>query len=302
MKKLRIAIVGCRKMGCRHLKVLRENFADQVEIAGILNSTAERTRQKAEELGVPAFSSLEEITPDTVDGIIIATPATTHCKIGCTLLARGIPCLIEKPLGTNEIECRNLIAAAETGKTTLFTGHTENYNPAVIKLKQILNSPVKKIEAIRVSQNASPKNVSVIQELMIHDLAIVNSFITTPLIEAKVSKKEIYRWDENARVIMKFSDGASVDVEGIIHPDAPAARLMKITDKDENCYQIRFLERSLSCNGKEICRGGDSLANELGNFIGILQGEQPVAISATEALKNVLLCNELEKHIAENPH
>jgi len=100
MRKLRMAIIGCRNMGQKHLRTLQEYFADQVEVVGILNSSLESTKACAVKLDVPYFTNIEEINKNKVDAVIVATPGITHAKIGEKLLLRGISCLIEKPMAT----------------------------------------------------------------------------------------------------------------------------------------------------------------------------------------------------------
>ena len=130
MDKLRIAVVGCNNMGKKHVAVLRGHFADRVEIAGILNSSVESSARVAAELNVPYFKNLDDIDRKTADAVIVATPGVTHAEIGAALLARGLPCLIEKPLATTPSGCEKLIAAAGEGQTFILPGHSENYNSA----------------------------------------------------------------------------------------------------------------------------------------------------------------------------
>ena len=69
MDKLRIAVVGCKNMGKKHVAVLRGHFADRVEIAGILNSSAESSARVAAELNVPYFKNLDDIDRETADAV-----------------------------------------------------------------------------------------------------------------------------------------------------------------------------------------------------------------------------------------
>lgn len=291
MKKLRIAIVGCNNMGSKHCNILRENFGDEVEIAGILNRHT--TAEKAAELGVHGFNNLDEINKDDVDAVIIATPAQAHLQTTLDLLRKGIPCLLEKPMAVNDEECQKIIQAANETKTPILVGHTENYNPAVIALKKDLSNPVTKIKALRVSNNtAAEHKVTVIPELMIHDLAIVSSLLPEKPKKINVSRKPQYSWTEHAKVNLSYS-GADVELEAAII-DIPADRYMEITDSKDNLYRIGFRERRLSKNGQILCEGGNSLVNEQRNFINMAKGLEAPFVSLEEARQNLNLCTQIE--------
>lgn len=294
MKKIRVAIVGCKNMGSKHVKCLLDKFSDDVKIAGILNSTPQSSAAKAEELGVPYFEKFADINKRRVDAVIIATPAETHYEIADYFVGRGFPCLIEKPFAANEEECLELMKLAAAKGVPLLVGHTENYNPAVMRLrKELSGRRVMSIAAIRTSANPGIKQTHVISELMIHDLAIVNSLLGGDFETALITKSENYRWDEHAVVEMRYWNKAIVRLEAV-RADVPIERRMRIIDNGQNIWQIDFPERRLLKNDELITEGGDSLANELGNFIGTLRGEQEPLVSLEEAFENVRLCRMLE--------
>lgn len=298
MGKIKIAIIGVKNMGKKHLKVLQNYFADEVEIAGIVNSTPESSQARAEELGVPYFKTLSEITKDNVDGVIICTPATTHLAVGREILQKGIPCLIEKPLATTQKECQELIDIAAQNNVVLMVGHNTNYDSSVIMLKELAQKPIKSIEGIRTSRyvNEGKKDVSVIQELMIHDLGIMNELISAPMTNVKVSKQPQYDWKENALLEIDFADGAHVKLEGLI-ADKDVQRTMKVVDANEDVYELAFLESALFKNGQMLRIGGNMLKNELANFIAVLKGSEQPFVTGEEGLKNVATCIELEKYL-----
>ena len=295
MKKIRIAVVGCKNMGSKHIKCLHENYAEDVTIAGILNSTPQSSAAKAKELDVPYFEKPADINKRRADAVIIATPAENHYDAATYFIKKGIPCLIEKPFASTEEECLELIKLAEAKNVPLLVGHTENYNPAVMRLKELLNGHrVLSIAGIRTSANPGIKQTHVISELMIHDLAIVNSLLGNDFETAIVHKKDQYRWDEHSIVEMRYWNKAIVRLEAI-RADVPIERHMRIIDDKQNIYQINFPERRLLKNNELITEGGDNLRNELGNFIGMLRGTENPLISPEEAKENVGLCNQLEK-------
>lgn len=299
MAKLRIAIVGCNNMGRKHLTLLREYFADEVEIAGILNSTAESSARKAAELDVPYFSSLDEIILQYVDAAIISTPGITHAEIGEKLLSRGIPCLMEKPLAHTLDGCEKMIAAAKAGGVDIIAGHTENYNPAFIRLKQELKAPVKRISGIRTSANSgNSTGITAVQELMIHDLAIIHSLLGDKVKTAAIHKNPKYSWENHAVAEMTYDNGAEVRIEALREFEHPIERQMEIEDVDGNLFNIGFRERRVSKNGTVLTdNDGNSLVNELRNFINTVKGMEKPLVNAYEATDILKLCLHLEKEI-----
>jgi len=298
MGKLKIAIIGCKNMGQKHLKTLREDFADIVEVVGILNSTPETSAQRAAELNVPYFTNIDEINKENVDAAIVSTPGPSHANIGEKLLLRGIPCLIEKPMATTLNGCDKLIFAAKKGKSMIAVGHVENYNPAVIRLKEELKAPVIHISGIRTSRNSANKTgISAVQELMIHDLAIVYSLLGNDLESSQLNKRQDLSWENHAIVEMKYKNGATVELEAL-REDCEIERFMDITDAEGNNFHIDFMTCQLLKNGQVLTSGGKSLKNELADFIGCVKNETSPMVGMYEAKDIVGLCLDLEKGMA----
>ena len=299
MTKIRLAIIGCRNMGSKHLAVLRENFSEEIEIAGIMNSTPESSRHRAGELGVPFFSCLDEISPDTVDAAIIATPALNHADIAEILLRRGIPCLVEKPLATTLADCDRLIAAAEESGVLLLAGHTENYNPAVTRLRAELTAPLKSIHALRTSRNAeNMTGITAVQELMIHDLAIVYSLLGDTPEGVEIHKSPDRSWENHAVVRLNYPSGTVVELEAL-REAVPVQRFMNLEDVKGNRFHIDFLARSLSKNGTVLIQGGQNLVEEHRHFISCLKGQSSPLTGAREAMAILALCLMAEAQIPQ---
>ena len=298
MNKIRIAIIGCNNMGQKHLKCLRENFVDDAEIVGILNSSPESSARRAAELNVPYFKDISEINKDKVDAAIISTPGSTHAEIGEILLLRSIPCLIEKPLATTLNGCEKLISAANSGDGLIVTGHIENYNPAVVRLKGELHSPVVNINGIRTSRNSANKTgISAVQELMIHDLAIVYSLLGCDLMTSTIGKRPDLSWENHAEVVMKYKNGASVKLEAL-RDNREVERYMDISDAMGNTFHIDFMQCRLLKNGKILTEGGNSLQNELDDFIHCVRNRTAPLVSMHEATDILRLCLRLEKEMS----
>ncbi|MFI3242608.1 MAG: Gfo/Idh/MocA family oxidoreductase [Alphaproteobacteria bacterium] len=295
MTKKRIAIIGCKNMGRKHLDVLRRCFGDDVEISGIINSNPESSKIAAEELGVPFFEDISQISKDNTDAVIISSPAQCHLEQTLAILGKNIPCLVEKPMAMNEAECDALIKAEANSEAFVMVGHTENYNPAVVELKKHLKNEIFSIKGLRCSPNViRERTTNVIPELMIHDLAIISDLIKSNVKSSKVKKNNKFNWTQNAVVNIEYQNGAKVEIEGLID-HGRREKFMKIEDCKNNKFHIDFVNKTLNINGKEIAVAGESLKEELGAFLNRIDNPSQEITTAKEGKKNVLICSKLEE-------
>ena len=170
MSKIRAAVVGAGSFGRHHLRILSQS--PNAELAGVVDSDAQRASAAASQYGCPAYPSLADLA-GKVDAAVIAVPTSAHADTGCALLESGIDILVEKPIASDVASGRRLVeTAARTGRI-LQVGHLERLNPAITALKKIVTLPLF-FEIHRLSL-FSPRSldVDVVLDLMIHDLDIV---------------------------------------------------------------------------------------------------------------------------------
>jgi predicted dehydrogenase len=105
---------------------------DAAELVAVCDARAARARAVAEEFGVPrAYSDLDALlAEEPLDGVIIATPHTTHYALAGAALAAGVHVFVEKPLTVRAVEAWDLVAAAEAAGRHLVVGYTYQYTPA----------------------------------------------------------------------------------------------------------------------------------------------------------------------------
>lgn len=117
------------------------------------------------------------LADDEVDAVLIATPISTHYALGMSALMAGKHVFIEKPLAANIRDAEALVDAADARGLTLMVGHTFEYSPPVVKIKEILDSgelgEIYFITSSRVNLGLHQKDVSVIWDLAPHDFSIL---------------------------------------------------------------------------------------------------------------------------------
>jgi predicted dehydrogenase len=114
---------------------------------------------------------------DSVDAVVVATPISTHYTIACEALSRGKHVLVEKPIAHGASYAQELVSLADRNGCVLMTGHTFIYSPAVMKVKQLIESDalgdLYYLSLSRVNLGLYQKDVDVIWDLAVHDISIL---------------------------------------------------------------------------------------------------------------------------------
>lgn len=211
VKSVRVGVVGTGMMGNFHLRTYAA--MKDVELAGVFDIDASRAEKMAAQYNCRAFTDLEAMAAE-IDAASVVTPSVTHAEVGSRLLAKGIPCLIEKPLATNAEDCQKLIDAAKQNNVILAVGHIERFNPAVEKLSQILKNSqpaIQAIEARRMSlASARITDVDVVEDLMIHDIEVVMALMNSPVVD--VHAEGFADGHDHACALLKFANNAFANI------------------------------------------------------------------------------------------
>lgn len=169
-----VAVIGTGRMGRLHAKT----FAAMpgVKLVGVFDANPEAAQKVAAEFNKKAFDRLTDLLP-LVRAATIATPTQFHAEVAEQCLERKVACLIEKPLARNTAECLELVSRAKQTGVVVQVGHIERFNPAVQALLKLNLSP-RFIETHRVSpMTFRSLDVSVVLDMMIHDLDVVLKLI-----------------------------------------------------------------------------------------------------------------------------
>ncbi len=171
---LKIGVIGAGHLGKIHLKQIRE--IPQYELVGFFDSDPAVAKLVSEELKVPLFATALELIK-SVDVVDVVVPTIAHCEYATIALRQFKHVFIEKPLAGTIEEAKSLVSLAREANVKTQVGHVERFNPAFLAVKDRCDNPMF-IEAHRLAQfNPRGTDVSVILDLMIHDIDIVLSLV-----------------------------------------------------------------------------------------------------------------------------
>lgn len=239
---LRIGVVGAGYFGRLHaLKLAR---APRVTLAGVHDPDAARADAVATEAGCPALD-LETLIAGS-DALVIASPTRHHARLATRALEAGRDVLVEKPIAASTEEAERLVAlAAERGRR-LMVGHIERHSAAVRTLREGLRGRrLAALEAVRVAPfRPRGLDVSVVLDLMIHDLDLILSLVRSPLTEVRAVGGSIMTEHADwAAAQLRFADGTQAQVTASRVGVGLERRLRALGPEGE--MRVDFLGRSL---------------------------------------------------------
>ena len=283
-KSLRAAVIGVGYLGRFHA----QNYAalPDVELVGVVDPDPERAAAVAKELGTAAFASHAELA-GRVDLVSIASTTESHYRIARDCLAAGLHVLVEKPITVTVAEADELIALAAAGKLMLQVGHLERYNPAWLAVRDRIATPLF-IEAHRMAPfKPRGTDVSVVLDLMIHDLDLILPLVQSPVADLRASGVAVLTEGidiANARI--EFANGCVANITAS-RASTASLRRMRIFQHHEY-LAIDFGERKIGLAKKRdaIVEGeapidsesrveppGDALLSEIQAFVASVRGE-----------------------------
>lgn len=213
-KKIRTAVIGVGNMGQNHCRV----YSQISQLTAVADIDLSRVKAVAKKYQVPGYQDyLKMICEEKPEAISLAVPTSLHQKISLKILKKGIPLLVEKPLADSYSKAQTIFKTARQNKTLLMVGHVEKFNPAVRKLKQLVDEqrfgPIISLLAIRVGINppAAPAS-DVVLDLGIHDLDIFNYLLNELPGRKKVIKDKILKFNQAdaASILLEYKKTAGL--------------------------------------------------------------------------------------------
>jgi hypothetical protein len=182
---LKIGVLGTGHLGKIHLKCIGL-ATSTYELVGFYDPNEKVAEEVAETYNTKAFPDVASLIA-AVDVVDIVTPTTTHYELAKQVIEAGKHLFIEKPITHKLEEAKALVDLARDRGVKIQVGHVERFNPALLALGDTPVAPMF-IEAHRLAVfNPRGTDVSVVLDLMIHDLDIILSLVDSPVAEVHAS-------------------------------------------------------------------------------------------------------------------
>ena len=167
---LKVGVVGCGHLGKIHTKLLSQS--ENYKLIGIYDKDNEESIRVSDEFKCTSFESFDSLL-DSVDVIDIVAPTPFHFNYAKQAINKNKHVFIEKPVCTTSKESEELIKLGDLKKVKIQVGHVERFNPAFTKVESEISKPMF-IESHRLAKfNPRGTDVSVVLDLMIHDIDII---------------------------------------------------------------------------------------------------------------------------------
>ena len=282
---LKVGVFGVGHLGKFHLNNWKEIAG--VKLVGFFDPHTETAKQVAEEYSIKRFTDADKLI-DACDIVDVVTPTDQHYEVCMNAIRKGKHVFVEKPLAATVKEGRDIVNIVKEAGVKLQVGHIERFNPAYLAIKKLPLNPMF-IEVHRLAQfNPRGTEVSVIMDLMIHDIDIILSLVKSDVKNISASGVAVITdTPDIANVRIEFNNGCVANLTSS-RISMKKMRKMRLFQKDAY-IGVDFLEKKT-----EIIKLKQPDDQHVFSFdIETQQGKKTIAIAtpsieATNAMKTEL--------------
>ena len=173
---MKIAVIGIGNMGSNHARL----YSELASLVAVSDLNEELGKKVSEQFKCKYYKDYKEmLDKEKPDAVSIVVPNSLHKQVALEVIERKIPFLLEKPIADTSENAQEIIKKAKEKNVKFMVGHIERFNPAVIKLKEILDNfelgEINSLICRRVGV-IPPKvrDTNVIIDLAVHDIDIFN--------------------------------------------------------------------------------------------------------------------------------
>jgi len=288
-KQLRVGVIGVGAMGKNHARLYSELFG--VELIGVSDVNETLVASVARSYDCKPYIDYKALLSENPDAVSIVVPTTLHKQVALDAIKRGINVLVEKPIaGTVETADEVIKAAREKG-VKLMVGHVERFNPAIIKLKELIGNGllgnIVSISAKRVGPyNPRIRDVGIVLDLGTHDIDIMSYLYGEKIKEVYASAGTVvHSHEDHAIITLNFDSGSSGVIDTNWLTPHKVRNLTVIGSR--GIAEVNCIEETLKIFDQEWVRDAkigkeEPLKLELLHFIDCVQNDREPLVSGEQ--------------------
>lgn len=314
---IRTAVVGVGHLGYHHARLY--SAMDGAELVGIVDPHEGRAAAVSTDFNVPRFESVDALIDAGVDAVSVAAPTSVHAPLALQFLERGVDVMVEKPIASTIEEARAMVSAAAAHQRVLQVGHVERFNGAVITLFDAVKHP-RFIECHRLSPYPNRgDDVSVVYDLMIHDIDIVLSLVNSEIVSLDAVGVPVFsRHEDIANARIRFASGC---VANLTSSRVSVEKMRKIRIFEAEAYMstdyseqevIRYRKKPGSMDEAVMpmemiaidalpVERGEPLRRELESFVACVRERKAPLVGGEHGLRALQAAHDIVEFIRNHP-
>lgn len=310
-------------LGKFHLNNWKE--IEGVQLVGFYDPSDENAKEVEEKYQLKRFTD-PELLIDACDAIDIVAPTTLHFEICKMTILKSKHVFVEKPLAHTMDEAKEIVKLVKEANIKFQVGHVERFNPAWLAAKEFYHNPMF-IEVHRLSQfNPRGTDVSVILDLMIHDIDIILSTVKSNVKNVMANGVHVLSdTPDIANVRLEFDNGC---VANLTSSRISMKKMRKIRLFQKDAYiGVDFLEKKAEIikyktdndkdvfsfdidtnNGKKtiaisapVIKDNNAIKMELQSFTDAILLNKPTLVSEIDGYRAMDIAHQILEKISNNP-
>ena len=286
---LKVGVFGVGHLGKFHLNNWKQ--IPTVELVGFFDPNNEAAAEVEKTYGIKRFMDEAELIA-AVDAIDVVTPTHLHFTVCEMAIKMGKHVFVEKPMANTIEEGKKIMQMVKEANVKLQVGHVERFNPAFTALKNETLNPLF-IEVHRLAQfNPRGTEVSVILDLMIHDIDIILSIVKSDVKNISASGVAVLTdTPDIANVRIEFNNGC---VANLTSSRISMKKMRKIRLFQKDAYiGIDFLEKNTEIIRLKLPEESDAFSFDIETH----QGTKTITISNPVVEEGNAILSELSSFV-----
>lgn len=298
---LKLGIFGVGHLGKFHLNNWKQ--IPNIEIIGFFDPNNDNAKAVEAEYGIKRYMD-EEALIKASDLIDVVTPTHLHFPVCEMAIKMGRHVFVEKPMANTIEEGKAIMDMVKEAGVKLQVGHVERFNPAFTALKDIALNP-SFIEVHRLAQfNPRGTEVSVILDLMIHDIDIILSIVKSGVKNISASGVAVLTdTPDIANVRIEFNNGCVANLTSsrismkkmrkirlfqkdayigidFLEKNTEIIKLKKPDEEDAFSFDIETHQGTKTISiANPVVENGNAILAELTSFVNAIQNDEPTVVS-----------------------